>query len=365
MLTEICECLRCPTLLQIVLGPIDAETPVEFMPHDDVQISGAQRAHGNISFTFGQINDSARGDQFNIQARVAFSHETGKWQQKMRWFYERGGVKPSRTVHNLAANLKAIARHWLKVDDATLTAMTRIVSKLAPPEQGMSDKNRARLRPFDSEDNMKAIVNLPQTIRRHLETSKNANMRKTGLSTAAMAIELLLVAPIRLSNLCQLHLDDNFIKVGDKVHLFIPKEDVKNRQDLEFELLPETVALLDWYKANHRKADPQNRYLFAGEGLTHKGLNTLRTQIMETVKAFTGLDVNPHLFRHIACSIYLSKNPGAYEIVRQVLGHRNISTTTNFYAGQEERRARQHFIGTIQKIREKPIAATKARGGES
>ena len=283
----------------------------------------------------------------------------------LRWFFERGGEKPSRTVHNLAANLKAIARHWLKVDDATLAAMSRIVSKLAPPEQGMSDKNRDRLRPFDSREQLRALAALPQTMRRHLETSKNANMRKTGLSTAAMAIELLLVAPIRFSNLCQLHLDDNFINVGDKVHLFIPKEDVKNRQDLEFELVPENVTLLDWYKANHRKADPQNRYLFAGEGLTHKGLNTLRTQIMATIKAFTGLDVNPHLFRHIASSIYLNENPGAYEIVRQVLGHRNISTTTNFYTGQEERRARQHFIGTIQKLREKPVAVTKTRGRKS
>ena len=287
------------------------------------------------------------------------------YKRGLQWFYERGGSKPTRTVHNLAANLKSVARYWLKADEATLAAMSRIVSKLVPPEQGMSDKNRNRLRPFDSEDNMKAIANLPQTIRRHLGTAKNAHMRKTGLSTAAMAIELLLVAPIRLSNLCQLHLDHNFIKVGDRVHLFIPKEDVKNRTDLEFELLPETAVLLDWYVANYRKADLQNRYLFVGKGLDHKDLNTLRLQIMETVKTFTGLTVNPHLFRAIAGTIYLQAYPGAYEVVRQVLGHRNIATTTNFYTGQEERRARQHFIGTIQKLREKLVAVTKTKARKS
>ena len=279
----------------------------------------------------------------------------------LRWFYERGDSKPTRTVHNLAANLKAIAKYWLKVDDETLAAMTRIVSKLAPPEQGMSDKNRDRMRPFDSPEQLRALAALPQTIRRHLETSKNATMRKTGLSTATMAIELLVVAAIRLSNLSQLHLDRHFIKVGNKVHLFIPKEEVKNRQDLEYELLPETVALLDWYVATHRKAEPENRFLFAGEGLDHKHINTLRLQIMEAVKAFTGLTVNPHLFRHIAGSMFLQENPGAYEIVRQVLGHRNIATTTKFYTGQEERRARQYFIGTIQKLREEPAAAAKNR----
>ena len=205
-------------------------------------------------------------------------------------------------------------------------------------------------------------ANLPRTIRRHLGTAKNAHMRKTGLSTAAMAIELLLVAPIRLSNLCRLHLDHNFIKVGDRVHLFIPKEEVKNRTDLEFELLPETVTLLDWYVVSYRRADLQNRYLFVGKGLDHKDLNTLRLQIMETVKTFTGLTVNPHLFRAIAGTIYLQAYPGAYEVVRQVLGHSNIATTTRFYTGQEERRARRHFIGEIQKLRQQPVVMPGRKG---
>jgi hypothetical protein len=42
--------------------------------------------------------------------------------------------------------------------------MSKIVSRLVPPEQGMSDKNRDRLRPFDSQENLQAIANLPRTI---------------------------------------------------------------------------------------------------------------------------------------------------------------------------------------------------------
>lgn len=285
------------------------------------------------------------------------------YKRGLAWFYKRGGSNPTRSLYNLAATLKSTAQHWVKVDDVTLAQMAKIVKKLAPREQHISDKNRRRLRPFDSVDNMRVIANLPQSIRRQLETAKNANMRKVGLSTAALAIELLLVAPIRLSNLCKLHLDDNFVKVGYKIHLIIPKEDVKNRMDLEFELLPETAALLDWYVATYRQANLQNRYLFVGKGaLGPKDAQTLRLQIMETVKSFTGYDINPHLFRHIAGSIFLNANPGSYEIVRQFLGHRTITTTTNFYTGQEERRARQHFIGTIQKLREPTVPAINIKG---
>jgi hypothetical protein len=178
----------------------------------------------------------------------------------LKWFYVRDGSKSNASLHNLAANLRQIARHWLKADDATLLSMSRIVTKLAPPVQAMSDKNRDRLRPFDDPEQLQDIANLPWTIRRHVET---------GLTTAAMAIEILVNVPLRLGNLCQLHLDHNFIMVGKKTHLFIPKEDVKNGVDLEFVLPDETVSMLDWYTSHHRKADPQNRYLFAGEGRSH------------------------------------------------------------------------------------------------
>ena len=40
-----------------------------------------------------------------------------------------------------------------------------------------------------------------------------------------------------------------------------------------------------------------------------------------------------HQFRHAVAAIFLKENPGQYEIVRQLLGHRSIQTTMNFYVG--------------------------------
>ena len=41
--------------------------------------------------------------------------------------------------------------------------------------------------------------------------------------------------------------------------------------------------------------------------------------------------MNPHLFRHVMAKIYLDANPGEYEVVRRVLAHRSIDTTTRYY----------------------------------
>lgn len=39
-----------------------------------------------------------------------------------------------------------------------------------------------------------------------------------------------------------------------------------------------------------------------------------------------------HIFRHLSAMLYLDAHPGSYEAVRQLLGHRKMQTTTDFYA---------------------------------
>ena len=64
--------------------------------------------------------------------------------------------------------------------------------------------------------------------------------------------------------------------------------------------------------------------------------------------------VNPHLFRHIGAQTYLTENPGGYEVVRRVLAHKSMATTTSFYTGLETRQAGLHFAKTIEACRRRP-----------
>ena len=49
--------------------------------------------------------------------------------------------------------------------------------------------------------------------------------------------------------------------------------------------------------------------------------------------------------------IFLDRNPGQYEVIRQLLGHKDISTTIAFYAGAESVTAARHYARTILQIR--------------
>jgi len=94
-----------------------------------------------------------------------------------------------------------------------------------------------------------------------------------------------------------------------------------------------------------------NTALFPGKFGRAKRQHALRAQISRTIYAHTGLKVNPHLFRHIDAKLYLDRNPGGYEVVRRVLGHRSMNTTVRFYTGMETAAAARHFDQTILDLR--------------
>jgi integrase len=79
---------------------------------------------------------------------------------------------------------------------------------------------------------------------------------------------------------------------------------------------------------------------------------TLRVAIERTVLRHVGIKITPHQFRHLAAKIHLNANPGAYEVVRQFLGHGDIRTTTRSYAGPDTRRAGRAHAALIQQLRE-------------
>ena len=65
--------------------------------------------------------------------------------------------------------------------------------------------------------------------------------------------------------------------------------------------------------------------------------------------------MHPHLFRHLSGLLFLKANPGQYEPVRQLLGHKNIQTTVTFYAGFETDAAMRQYGQVIEAYRDDPI----------
>jgi integrase len=294
---------------------------------------------------------------------LSFDH----YQTILRFFLDRHGGQTSPQVGQLAGFLKDVARHWLKVDAMTIDRFKKIASRLAMPRAGMTTKNRERLRPFDDPGVVAAFLGLPHRIRREVEADKRHPKKKAILAQMAAAIAILQAAPIRLRNLTELDLRKHLIERGKRLYLIIPESETKNREPIDFELPAETLDVVAWYVREYRPLllkEPTDA-LFPGTGGKAKSSSALAPQISKTVSDYTGLKVNVHLFRHVGGKLFLDARPGQYEVVRRVLGHRSIATTTSIYTGAETRTAGQHFAAVISERRRSLEERRPARSSAS
>jgi integrase len=285
--------------------------------------------------------------------------EIETFKEGLRFFLARHGEKPSTTIFDIAAALKAAAQHHVRVDAEHLSRLRAIVNRLNPGRNGLTEKNDARLRPFDDPKNVTALLNLPEKLM--MLTGRARRRREAALlAQLAAAIEILTFAPIRLDNLTTLDIEKNLVPVGETLHIVIPAGQVKNREPIEHPLLETSAKLVTRYIRDFRPqlTTKANTALFPGKGGGAKWPHALAGQICRAIYAHTGLTVNVHLFRHLDGKLYLDCNPGGYEVLRQVLGHRSSTTTVRFYTGREKAAAARHFDQTILGIREEAAAKT-------
>ena len=130
----------------------------------------------------------------------------------------------------------------------------------------MTERNRARLRQFDDPENLRRLINLPETIWRSMPRTGPVGYAAAIRVQSALAIGILLVAPMRMKNLASLHLGRHLSRTrpGGVRHIVIPPEEVKNRAPLSFEIPGPLGELLDFYLARCRPilSEDSNGYLF-------------------------------------------------------------------------------------------------------
>ncbi|MBO0733811.1 MAG: site-specific integrase, partial [Methylocapsa sp.] len=127
--------------------------------------------------------------------------------------------------------------------------------------------------------------------------------------------------------------------------LSIPSHEVKNKVDLEFPFDAESTKLIDLYIHEFRPhlAGINNDRLFSGIRGTARAVTSFGVRIAKTVRDHIGLRVTSHQFRHATAAILLRNDPGNYELVRRVLGHKSLKTTRDFYIGLETLEANRHY----------------------
>jgi integrase len=270
--------------------------------------------------------------------------------------------------HYLGRALIRIAREWVKVDDAVLTGLKRVASKLpAPTRYDLTLKNKQFLRQFDDPQALRRLRWLPEQLWKEVknEIRQKPNFRTLAKAQAALALGLLTFISIRSENLWELEFDQHiFLRSGPGAisTLELNPEEVKNESVIGFDIPPHLAKMLIEYRESLAPAHIGHRptRLFVHADGAPKAQSTVAYLIVTYAKRRAGITLTPHQFRHLAAKIMLDANPGNFEGVKQVLGHKNLKTTM-IYAGMDSRRAGRHHQALIEQAVARQMPQSKGR----
>jgi excisionase family DNA binding protein len=291
---------------------------------------------------------------------------TDTFKTLLRHLWKEDGNKLSAYTHGVAGTLVAIASEWVKAPADTIANLKTLRGKLGTLRSGLTEKNKALLRKFDDPRVLQQLIDLPEQVWRRARKQLASSRRPFIDLQSALAIDLLLHTGLRMENLSTLNFENHLHWPqghGKPALLVLPGDETKNREPYEAEIPAYLLDRLWVYrdeiapKVTGKRPDA----MFIAWAGTPRGQATLSLAIVKTVRKHLGVEMTPHMFRHLVAKITLDANPGAHELGRQLLGQKNLKTFTNFYAGIDTRRAGRAHADLLMQLRENNIGRRHRR----
>lgn len=269
--------------------------------------------------------------------------------------------KARMDLRGIATAVLSIAR-YLDLDKDSRAKLKQLAKKVRFKARGMCEKNRERLIPLFDPSVRTKLLNLPLKVADDLRAVKAPTVRQAQRMQMATLLDLLLHVPMRIRNPSELDLATTIIPpIAGSIggwRISIPACEVKNQWAIDAQLGEELGAILDRYVNVFRSVlmKGPTSALFVGQRGARKGSSNLSKQLARFVRREIGVVIHAHLMRHLAAHLYLLANPGDYETVRRLLGHKNIETTIRFYEGLLTDDAFARYDGLIEEMRSKAAA---------
>lgn len=269
--------------------------------------------------------------------------------------------KARMDLHGIITAALNIAR-YLDLDEERRAKLKRLSKRVRFKANGMCGRNKERLTPLLNPSVRAKLLNLPLKVAHQLRVAKAPTVRQAQRMQMAVLLDLLLHVPMRIRNPSELDLATTIIPPiaggAGGWRISIAADDVKNHWPIDAHLGEDLSALLDRYVTMFRPvlSNGSTTALFVGQRGHRKTPSALSKQLARFVRREVGVTIHAHLMRHLAAHLYLIANPGDYETVRRLLGHKNIETTIQFYDGLQTDNAYAVYDTLIGKMREDATA---------
>jgi integrase len=271
-------------------------------------------------------------------------------------FCSAKGIAPSAINDAVfaAKTLTSIAREWVRASPEHIDELKRLRSKLPGLETGLSKKNKQVLIRLDDPAVLGALLDLPGRLMSRALSDRCPGKRRLPMVQVALMLEFLLHIPLRISDLTKLRFGENIgWPAGPKGPACLALSIEKTGEPFQAELDGELAAMLKSYREKlvPKLTGQRHDELFVSVDGRLKLPATLSVEFKRAMIEHLGFAITPHQFRHIAAKLILDHNPGAFELIRQLLGHTSQKYAISNYAGVDTNRAVRHHDKLIQDMR--------------
>jgi integrase len=292
--------------------------------------------------------------------------ELGTFKTIMRKLYEDDGSVLTAYTHGVAGTLIAIAKEWAGTSVDEIAALKKLRRKLGTLPSGLTDKNKTFLRRFDNTQLLSSFINLPDKLWRNARRGLTKSKRPFIDIQTSLAIDILLAIPLRMKNLASLSFLNHLHWPngrGKPAMLNINGSETKNGLPIESEIPTELADRLWTYRTKIAPAVTGRRpdVLFVATTGKPRKQGAVTLAIKKAVFKNVGVKLAAHQYRHFAAKVILDSNPAAHELVKQLLVHRNLKTTTNYYAGIDTLRAGRAHAELVLRLKSQTTAPNRKR----
>ena len=129
-----------------------------------------------------------------------------------------------------------------------LKQLARMRRKVSPHHHGMTEGNRALLRDLDDPQKLQGLLRLPLTLLDEVRCGGSPSRGLARLLRGAVALEILIMAPIRLQNLLSLRLGEDLLpEPRGALTVALAPGQTKNHEPFEAMLPALTSRMLTFY----------------------------------------------------------------------------------------------------------------------
>lgn len=272
------------------------------------------------------------------------------------------GEHGSSYVGAVLKSIKKIARDYHCSNETDLERIQDLIVLHDVQYVGIAPRNKAKLLQFTAA-RIQQTVDLSGTviaqINAEMKRRRSQYRKKHGKApaisetvdsemardiAAMVAHEILLKRAPRSANVIEIRLD--WIAFNDDgARITVPSIEVKGRgqgdADLVVPLSGAASSLLRRYIEIVRpiliaEGDETNPFLFPGQAMDGEKRNGVYRNILLRVtrllERHVGVQIHPHLYRHLIGWIWLKESSSNLPKVQQLLGHKSIKTTLEYYA---------------------------------